>query len=186
MSEDAKGARGPVTRRGLPRGLEDHAVPAGLAILSAVAFGEGVRLILAGTSAHQSGPPGVFLCLVAVLLLSSTLVATLSDRRGAAPPAVVSDSPCELRQGSEEEVPTLQGGGTAPLWRAIGLMVFYAFALPWVGFALTTGIFLVIYLAWVAGYPWWKSAIYGVLIDTAAVVLFNQAGVVLPSGAYGF
>ena len=155
----------------------DLAVPVGLVGVSLVALVEGIRLIAGASSAHQSRPPGVFLCLVAAVLAMSTVLATRTS--GAAEP----DTGDEAAPGPAEASKT---GSRGAVWKAVGLMAVFAWALPWIGFALTTGGFLVVYLMWVPRYPVWKAVLYGVAIDAAAVLLFGQAGVVLPTGAYGF
>jgi hypothetical protein len=63
-------------------------------------------------------------------------------------------------------------------------MLCYAFALPWIGFVLTNGLFTVGYLRWIAGYSMVRSLAYGVVIDAITVAFFTQVGVLLPSGVF--
>lgn len=147
-------------------------VPTGLLLVAIVAFTDGVRLILDATSARPSAPAGWYLCTVAAVLAVTAVLATArdgDDARDATTPAEAAD-----------------GDGLTQAWRAIALMVLYAYALPWVGFAITTAVFALAYLRWVARYSVVRALAYGLAMDVVAVVLFDRAGVVLPTGAYGF
>jgi hypothetical protein len=84
--------------------------------------------------------------------------------------------------------------GTAPADRRVtsrvagflALVAGYIVALPWIGFAATNGLFLVLYLKFVAGYGWGRTLGYALVIDAVSVFFFTRVGVILPTGPFRY
>ena len=155
------------------RRLRRFGIPTALLMVAAVAFVDGLRLVLDATTARPSAPAGWYLCIVAAVLAATAVLALVRDGG-----TDITDSATPSAAADRD--------GLAQAWRAIALMVLYAYALPWVGFAITTGVFAMVYLRWIGRYSVVRVVAYGLAMDVATVVLFDQAGVLLPAGAYGF
>jgi hypothetical protein len=62
-------------------------------------------------------------------------------------------------------------------------VLFWIIALPFIGFALTTGIFAVLFMALVTHMRWRNAVIGAVLIAATLTTLFSAVGVLLPRGS---
>ncbi len=161
---------------GSPPPRSARLLPLTLLTVSAVAVGEGLRLVVGSTTAVTSVAPGVYVCAVGVVLAAATVVGMLRPVTNTDP----DDGATEATLEPDDELRQRR-----KVWRLLAMMVVYAVALPWVGFALTNGLFTVAYLWWIAGYPVIRSLVYGVIIDAALVAFFTQVGVLLPPGVFG-
>lgn len=167
--------------------LTTYAIPVGLLVVAAVAFTEGLRMVLSSSVERPSAPPGIYLCTVAVLLAGTTvagLVRSHKRREQASDPNLQVVEPDAERATADRAAPSDNAGPTR-VWKALALMTLYAWSLPWLGFTVTTGLFVIVFLRWVAGYGLVKAVLYGSLIAAAAVMFFDLAGVLLPSGVLG-
>jgi hypothetical protein len=117
---------------------------------------------------------------ILALLCAYEIARRLMSWRGEGPAGLVSTAAPATAQPLEEpparEYP-------ARLWGAIALVAAYALAAPWLGFFVSTALFLAVF-PWVAGLrrPW-LSAVLGLAGSLALVVVFMRVAYIsLPLG----
>lgn len=134
---------------------------------------ESMRLILTGdTSEARAG--GWYLLMVSALVAVGALARP--DRVTAKPPALVDPAPGddpEKRSYAREAV------------TFFAATVVFAWALPWVGFAVANGLFVAAYLVWIDRRRWWRAVLIAVLVDACLVVGLRLIDVALPRGVLG-
>jgi putative tricarboxylic transport membrane protein len=88
----------------------------------------------------------------------------------------------------------VRGGGgpvSRRLWGVLGLLVgivVYGLLLPFVGFTVVSvALFVAAALVLGSPRPWWRLAIYGLVLAGVIVLLFDRViGLALPAGPWGF
>jgi hypothetical protein len=133
--------------------------------LAIVGTGESLRLILGGrTSEARAG--GWYLLMVSALIAVGALAR--ADRVPA----------------SKEEEPERKGHAREAVVFFVATFVF-AWALPWVGFAVANGLFVAAYLRWVDHRRWWHAVLIAAVVDAFLVIGLKLIDVVLPTGVLG-
>lgn len=127
---------------------------------------------------HDPGPKMLPVALSGLLLLSGVVGAALrfvERREQAAPPA--SDRPIP-----DNDQDAVAGFGKAPA--ALGALLVYAIAIPWLGFQVSTFAFVTGSLMWL-GARWWSSLLMAVVVIAIVRVVFgNYFYVQLPDGFF--
>lgn len=156
------------------------ALPLFFAVLAAVGTGEALRLILKGdTSEARAG--GWYLLLVSALIALGA--SGRPDRATGAPPAAAAVT--------EREEPEVSDSGSQRKNRTREAVIFFvsaftfAWALPWVGFAVANGLFVTAYLVFVDHRRWWNALWIAALVDACLIFGLRLLDVVLPTGVFG-
>lgn len=142
------------------------------AILTAVALSEALRLILHGATT-QVRWGGWYLLAVSALIALGALPSS-DSRRAAAPPA-------------ENSTDRVAPGGTPRRNVAVFFVsvIVFAWALPWVGFAIANFVFVSVYLKVIDRRPWHTSLAVAAIVDSCLVLGMDRLNVLLPAGVFG-
>lgn len=146
----------------------EAAVALGFALFGAVWAAMALRLPYMGAVAPGSGFLPFWLGLT-LMALSLALLLRLWRSRGAVP-----------------EAPSAPFGWRKPALVAAGLFLCIG-AIPWLGFLLAVGCYLVVLMRWIEARPWIPSLAVGLGTPMLLVVLFRLwLGVPLPRNVFGF
>ncbi|TCC32210.1 tripartite tricarboxylate transporter TctB family protein [Kribbella sindirgiensis] len=155
-------------------------LPILFAVLAAVGVAESLRLILVGaTSEARAG--GWYLLLVSMLIAVGALARP--DRAATKPPAVPGPDVVAPESSVQAEPERRTHAHKAVIFFVA--TVAFAWALPWVGFAVANGFFVAAYLIWIDHRRWWHALLIAVVVDACLVTGLRLIDVVLPSGVLG-
>lgn len=154
-------------------------VPLALLIVALLTVFDGLRIVVGGDQAS-----GVFVLVIGSCLAVFTILST--------PFGSLSHANEQSEQADEEPVAASEFDGeeqpatyTKQVLTAIALMVGWAIVLPWLGFAISNGIFLVAFMILVGRRNILSSLLIGAAVGAATSVGFSALGVVLPQGIFG-
>lgn len=139
-------------------------------VLAAVGATESLRLILGGGTTETRGS-GWYLLVVTGLVVAGVFA---RPERSATP-----------ARGMHEETSREEPHGSRHTRDAVIFFAAasgFAWALPWVGFAVANGLFVAAYLVWVDHRRWWFAIVAAAVTDAVLVVGMHLLRVSLPAG----
>lgn len=161
--------------------LRPWSLQIGCAVLAIVGAGESLRLILGGAT-PEARWGGWYLLVVSALVAVGVLARP--EGATAAPPAAAAALDPGAPEPASDEHPERMNHGRAAVIFFIAAFIF-AWALPWVGFAVANGLFVAAYLVWVDRRRWYVAIGIAVLVDAGLVGGLHFLDVFLPTGVLG-
>ena len=157
--------------------MDQLGLPIFCVFLGLVAASEALRLILQGdTTEARFG--GWYLMVVSLLVASGVLVTTSDAPRG-------SDSVEESPGGDGVVESTVRQSHLREAVIFFAAAFVYAWALPWIGFALANALFITAFLILIDHRRWFVALTFAVIVDIAMVVGMDALNVLLPTGVIG-
>jgi hypothetical protein len=163
--------------------LRRWGLPAFCGVLAAIGTAESMRLLVAGQSTFESRWGGWYLLVVSAFVAAGAL---------AKPESNVPLTPSTLRSDGQAPAPedppppSRTGSRTRDAILLFALTLLFAWALPWVGFALANAVFICAYLVWIDRRSWRVAIAIAVLTDVVLVGGLHLLDVLLPTGVIGF
>ncbi|ALV40841.1 hypothetical protein AU252_06410 [Pseudarthrobacter sulfonivorans] len=183
-------------------------VPIVLLAIALLTIADGLRIVTSGQD-NQSGffILAIGLCFALFIIIGSPLARTRRPPQGPSPLAgeeMVPISQTDPRAEVLPEGPFPLAGGEMPLVShtdpqaeeqragymkqvliAVALIIVWALALPWIGFAISNGLFLIAFMILVGRRKVLSSVLLGAVIGAGTAFGFSALGVVLPQGIFG-
>lgn len=157
--------------------LRGRGFPVACGVLALVSGSEAVRLILQGDS-QSTRWSGWYLMVVSVLVASGALVGS----------ADADPSPSAAESTSADEGEDAPSAATSYTREAVIFFIaafVYAWALPWVGFAVANAAFVAAYLLFIDHRRWYVAVSIALVVDLCLVVGMDRLNVLLPTGVLG-
>jgi hypothetical protein len=158
-------------------------VPIVLLAIALLTIADGLRIVTSGLDS-QSGffILAIGLCFALFIIISSPLgrIRRLPQERSS--PASDEMPPVSQTDFQAEEQPV---GYMKQVLIAVALIIVWALALPWIGFAISNGIFLIAFMILVGRRKALSSVLLGAVIGAGTAFGFSALGVVLPQGIFG-
>ncbi|TPV51106.1 tripartite tricarboxylate transporter TctB family protein [Pseudarthrobacter phenanthrenivorans] len=170
------------------RAIVNLAIPAVLLVIAALAVIDGLRVVTTGRPGDaQSGWFVVALgvCLAFFVIISSQwreIRESFSSpsRHGADVEAGTKAANTEADAGQGQRNPYLR-----QVLLALGLIIIWALALPWLGFAISSALFLASFMMLVGRRKVMTSILLALIISAVTAYGFSAMGVFLPRGIFG-
>ncbi|MCP9002066.1 tripartite tricarboxylate transporter TctB family protein [Pseudarthrobacter sp. RMG13] len=161
-------------------------VPVVLLAIALLTIADGLRIVTSGQD-NQSGffILAIGLCFVLFIIISSPLARIGRPRRlpqGTSALAGEEIMPIPQTDPAAEEQPA---GYMKQVLIAVALIIVWALALPWIGFAISNGLFLIAFMILVGRRKILSSVLLGAVIGAGTAFGFSALGVVLPQGIFG-
>ncbi|GAB3473901.1 hypothetical protein [Nocardiopsis coralliicola] len=163
------------------RKVNDYLPLVALLLVALIAVAEGLRFLLYIPVQAQADMAGWYLLGLGIIIFGSAAYAERPSRVAKVRGSVVND---EDETGDVEVITPANPVRDVSL--CIALVVLYAAALPFAGFAITNGLTVFAFLRFISRFGWIGSILGAAVIGATFVLAFSAIGVVLPSGPFGF
>lgn len=175
-------------RRAFQRAIVNLAIPAVLLVVAVLAVADGLRIVTTGRPGDAQSGWFVFavgLCFAFFVIISSPWREIRESFSPASRPGTDTEAGHEAT-GTETEIAQSQRN---PYLRqvlvALGLVIIWALALPWIGFAISNALFLASFMMLVGRRKALTSILLALIISAAVAYGFSAMGVFLPRGVFG-
>jgi hypothetical protein len=181
-----------MTHRPLAGIVRELGIPVILLVIALLTIIDGLRIVMSGQQAGQDSQSGFFILALGVAFTLFIIISspfgqirrqlqkhpTPTPEEMTAPDEIGADTQTEP---ATEETPRYM----RQVLTAIALIVVWALALPWIGFAITNGLFLTAFMILVGRRKILSSVLLGLIIGIVTAMGFSALGVVLPQGIFG-
>lgn len=170
------------------RAVVNLVIPAVLLVIAALAVTDGLRIVTAGRPGSAQSGWFVFalgICFAFFVIISSPwreIKESFSPtfRHGNDSETGHEDTGTEAEPAQSQRNPYLK-----QVLVALGLIVIWALALPWIGFAVSNALFLASFMMLVGRRNILTSILLALIISAATAYGFSAMGVFLPRGIFG-